>query len=76
MNTMKLQIEVTKFLHRMGSKGPGLEGHSGGASSSSSSPRADAPRKPPTLFGNSKEKAEVARKVSKLIVIPLYKHGN
>ncbi|XP_038075616.1 zinc finger FYVE domain-containing protein 26-like [Patiria miniata] len=56
MNTISQQIEVTKFLHRMSSSGKtSLMGSSQGAESSS--------QQLPTLFGNSKIKAEVAYRV-------------
>lgn len=58
MNTIELQLEVTRFLHRCenaaSSKAP---------QTSTPSINPSAPTSPPTLFGGSPMKVEVACKV-------------
>lgn len=55
MNTIELQLEVTRFLHRCETAASAKSSQTSAASSKSSSP--------PTLFGGSPMKVEVACRV-------------
>lgn len=65
MNTIELQLEVTRFLHR-------CEGAASSSSLQTSAPpsKSVGSSSPPTLFGGSAMKVEVACKVTSWLELP------
>lgn len=61
MNTIMLQLEVTRFLHRCESSSP--------SSRAATSPTSTGNSAPPTLFGGSPMKVDVACRVSYLFIL-------